>query len=133
MATQLVVALDRRLGAAVADHVRLLLGSAVRVVLVLPDEAAVRAAGLPPDPGLRVVALVPDERRLKLARVVPRRLYDVLARPWVLGCRWGSLRARVELTEVGRVVAADLAATTLVWHLCRHNPHVVATTALDRP
>ena len=53
--------------------------------------------------------------------------------PWVLGRRWRSLRRRLEVAGAGHVVAADLAATTLVWHLARRYPTIVATTALDRP
>lgn len=136
----LVVALDRPLAREVTDYVREWLEVGVPVCLLVADEptvAAVRAAGsLPAHPQLEVRALQPDEDARSLARRLParlRRLYTAVVRPWVLGRRWRSVAAEVNLTSVERLVAADVAATTLVWRLCRRFPHVVATTALDPP
>lgn len=137
---QLVVALDRTVSPSVLDHVIVLLSAEVPVWLVLIDEPAVaelRAAGtVAPHPLLEVLALLPDEQRQRLPRLLParmRRLYAAAVRPWWLGRRWRALARRADPAGAERIVAADVAATTLVWRLSRRYPHVAATTALDPP
>jgi hypothetical protein len=134
----LVVALEPTPAPAVVGYVADLVDAGIPVGLVLVDEAAVArfrdSGAVPARPHLDVLALVPDEKSLWLPRLLSgrlRRLYSAVVRPWLLGRRWRALDTRAASAE--RVVAADVAAITLVWHLGRRHPHVVATTALEPP
>jgi hypothetical protein len=130
----IVVALDRTVSPKVVDYVRGLAAVGKPVCIVLVDEATAdrfrSTDGFEPGPLLEVRALLAAEPFAGLGPGLGR-LYGALARPWLLGRHWRALTTAAASAE--RIVAADLAATTLVWRLCRRHPHVVATTALDPP
>lgn len=140
-APYLVVALNREPPAELAAYVAQLVADGLPVWLVLADDRSMQAfwqlGEAEACPLLAVHALRPVEKHPLLVRLIPwrklRKGAIAAIRPWLLGRRWRSVANRFDVAAAGRLVAADVYATTLVWRLCRRYPHIPATAALERP
>jgi len=58
------------------------------------------------------------------------RLYR-LGRPWLLSRLFRKRLRTMDFAALDRVVAADIFAVTLAWHLTRRHPRLVVTATLD--